>query len=175
MSVKLKNGSVEVSFVDKYLDETSNTVVENDASASLHIDPHPDLLSAMKALSPHFAALCEQQDTPIAKLNDPATIEKLGDKFPVRGVIFKATDKYQGVQLSGHRKLSTGHVTNMLTRLVKFDDPAESYEPWDYLQGAVDTVRKEAIAALVEGKRQKPAQMTIEDVDPTGDDDGGDE
>lgn len=148
-------------YLHRYVDG-NGAVIEAEQSGLHHVEPHPDLLAVMAALSPHFANLVEAEDYGSKECAAEKIVESASAEFPVKGCIFKKTDKYEGCQLSGFRKLSTGHACNMLTRLVKFNEASEQYDLADELAEVVERLRAETVL-LLGGKHAKPAQTTITD------------
>lgn len=161
---KGKLRGVEVTYSDRYVDE-NGAIIEVVAPKELHkVEPHEDLTAAMAALSPHYANILEWEEYTARDVVKGNVITGAAAQFPVRGVIFKEGTEWSGAMLSGHRKQSTGHALNMLTRLVKFNDEGEQYELADELQEAVEAVRNEVLQLLA-GKHAKPAQLNITDPD----------
>lgn len=159
---KGKRVGVEVTHTHQYVDAAGNTVSVESPAQFHRVEPHPDLLALMHQLSPHYSNLVEQSEHGSKECVSKNVVEEASSQFPVRCVIFKDGKGYTGVQLSGYKKLSTGHACNMLTRLVKFNDPSDAYELTDELQEVVEGVRAEVVS-LVGGKHAKPAQTSITD------------
>lgn len=143
----VKDGT-NIEYEDTFTEE-GEKVFRNATKDLVKWPRHPDLSDAVAELVPHFARLLEQ---------DPE------GEYEVRTVIYKEGKEWSGVMLGGFKRLSTGHVANMLTRLVKFNEPSEGYEDADALSELAETIASET-RSLLDGKRAKDAQTSILDDD----------
>ncbi len=128
---------------------------------------HPDFLAAMKRLTPHFALLCEQLETP-ANINDFKSEEL--DNFIVRGYHWGNNEEIPGISIVGHKLLKSGKALGLNAPFLRFYEDAgqeNAYPFQELLQHVLTLVESEA-KLYINGKFCPDPQPEL----PFGEDNG---
>jgi hypothetical protein len=171
LSLSIKKKGITVTYLDRRLNDEEQ-IIETEVKATLHVEPHDDLTEAMKMLAPHYAMLTEREEYDARTVRSKREVEAASNEYKVGGVLWKTGKNYEGVMIHGHKVLSTGHACPALARLVRLNDPDESYPLADQLEEAVMAVEVE-VKALLRGKAKRPAQTSITDPDQLVNDEQG--
>lgn len=124
-TVKLdKEGLLHLSYTDIEDKQSAKVIKDFEQPA------HPDLITAMAKLTPHFAILCEQIETPDDI--DDLTDDEL-ENFTVRGFHRGSNDEIPGVTIVGHKVLKSGKVLGLNAPFLRFheddgDDNAYAFQ-----------------------------------------------
>jgi hypothetical protein len=134
---------------------------------------HPDMINAMRFLTPHLAFLCELT-SPVNE--DWDTFEtgeiyedKRFSKFAVTGISIGGQDEHEGVTIIGRKNLRNKRVLNLTTPFMKFEPGEHDSEPYEFnyeLSAAVATVVREVIAFIEDGKCALDPQLSLFDEKP---------
>lgn len=157
---KGKKKGVEVTHEMELTGSAGETYTVKSPRQFHRVEPHPDLKAALDKLSPHLSNVVEMTEHDGDTVKKAKTVRAAADEYPITSVYFRGGKGYIGVQLEGYRTLSTSDPLPLKTRVVRFNDPSESYGLAAELQAATEAVQAEA-RALLGGKHEQPAQQSL--------------
>lgn len=131
---KVKDASAEVSYEILNEDGYRSEIV-----AKHSYPPHKDLLEAFGILRKHLVCLCDLREADLIHAEGDMELfdhEKL-DKFTVTSFTIGGYDEYEGVVITGQKRLKSGKVLNLNTPFSLWMDENDPYEYEDCLYNDV--------------------------------------
>ncbi|MCB0446398.1 MAG: hypothetical protein KDD03_02610 [Gelidibacter sp.] len=119
-------------------------------SGEITVDPHPDFIKSLDAITEDMVLICELNDESIWK-------------YKVTGISIGGEDEYLGVVIIGQKEVLNKKVFNIITPFVMFEEEHSDYENCGDLKKKVDLILKET-EELLNGKT---SQMKLDFHDKT--------
>jgi hypothetical protein len=166
MEVVVKKAEIRSSLFLSYEYDQKDTEVFNTIKTQSDAPIHDDLRNAFRALTPHFALICEEiKDKDLIESAIESPEEYFGFRDDIKHLDFISyrvhgftlSKNEEGIIISGAKQLATGNEINFTTPRVKFDS---DYEFGSALFDAVENLKSE-ILQYMSGKQAEKSQLSM--------------